>query len=122
MKASVCIPPQVDDDWDDDRLARQLAALAHPSRLEILRWMACRDDCRCKDVVSAMPLAQSTVSQHLKVLAEAGLVRLEGRRPNSSYGLDHQALASLAATLSAFSELCCTQRGQRDTEPDRTHV
>lgn len=65
-----------------------------------------------------MPLAQSTVSQHLKVLAEAGLVRIEGRRPNSSYGLDHQALASLATALSAFSQVCCAQRGEHATEPD----
>ena len=91
----------------DPELARRLAALAHPARLQILRWMACRDDCRCKDLVSAMPLAQSTVSQHLKVLAGAGLVRSSGRRSPSSYGVDRAALVALAESLSRFTDDCC---------------
>ncbi len=107
--------------YDDPELARQLGALAHPNRLEIMRWLACLEHGRCKDVVSAMPLAQSTVSQHLKVLAEAGLVRLEGRRPSARYELDRPALARLATALTNFSRDCCDPRDD-ETNPDQSNV
>ena len=52
--------------WTDQLLAEQLKALAHPARLEILRVLASRGRCVCGEVVEVMPLAQATVSQHLK--------------------------------------------------------
>ena len=66
----------------DSLLADQLKALAHPARLEILRVLARRGRCVCGEVVEVMPLAQATVSQHLKILKEAGLVRgeIDGRK------------------------------------------
>ncbi|RNC93658.1 MAG: ArsR family transcriptional regulator [Oricola sp.] len=91
---------------DDQILARQLAALAHPVRLTILRALACSERSCCKDVVDRLPLAQSTVSQHLKVLAEAGLVKVDRRRPHSHYRLDREALAGLCMRLSDFSGEC----------------
>ena len=92
---------------DDALLARQLTALAHPARLSIVRHLACADHCSCKDVVAGLPLAQSTVSQHLKVLAEAGLVRREPRPPHSRYSLDRAALNALGQTLERFAAACC---------------
>ena len=56
-------------------IAARLSALAHPARLAILRHLSARHCSCCKDVVQSVELAQSTVSQHLKVLVEAGLVR-----------------------------------------------
>ncbi|PHP68423.1 transcriptional regulator [Zhengella mangrovi] len=74
-------------------MARRLAALAHPARLRILRRLACADACCCKDVVATTGLAQSTVSQHLKVLVEAGFVAYEPDAQRSRYSLDRRALA-----------------------------
>lgn len=96
------------DALDEDRKAAlRFAALAHPSRLAILRWLARHETCRCKDVVSALPLAQSTVSQHLKILVDAGLVATEHRKPESRYRLDRQALGELARATGFFVEACC---------------
>ena len=84
---------------DDQLLADRLKALAHPARLAILRVLANRGRCVCGEVVEVMPLAQATVSQHLKILKEAGLVRgrIDGR--NSCYCLDPHALAGLREAL-----------------------
>jgi ArsR family transcriptional regulator, arsenate/arsenite/antimonite-responsive transcriptional repressor len=83
----------------DDRLALQLKALGHPARLRILDLLAARGTCVCGEIVEVMPLAQATVSQHLKVLKEAGLLRgtVDGAR--SCYCLDHAAFAELRAQL-----------------------
>ena len=80
-------------------LTGQLKALGHPARLEILRVLAGRGSCVCGEVVQVMPLSQATVSQHLKVLKDAGLIcgRIDGK--NSCYGLDPDGVAALRATL-----------------------
>ena len=84
---------------NDQPLADRLKALAHPARLEILRVLANRGRCVCGEVVEVMPLAQATVSQHLKILKEAGLVRgrIDGR--NSCYCLDPHGVAGLREAL-----------------------
>ena len=92
---------------EDEMAALRFAALAHPARLAILRCLARHEACRCKDVVSALPLAQSTVSQHLKILVDAGLVTAEHRKPVSRYRLDRQALGELARSTGFFVEACC---------------
>ena len=71
--ASVTLP-------NDDRveeLARLAWALAHPARVRILRMLLGQDTCVCGEIVDQLPLAQSTVSQHLKILKESGLVQGE---------------------------------------------
>lgn len=83
----------------DDLLALRLRALGHPARLAILRALARAETCQCGEIVRGLPLAQSTVSQHLKVLKEAGLVTGTIEGPRSCYGLDRAALAELAAAL-----------------------
>jgi DNA-binding transcriptional ArsR family regulator len=66
----------------DNRIARYAKALAHPARVAILRILAKRQSCMCGDIVEELPLSQSTVSQHLKELKEAGLIKgdIEGAR------------------------------------------
>ncbi|GAB4068402.1 winged helix-turn-helix transcriptional regulator [Ancylobacter sonchi] len=86
----------------DDLLALRLRALGHPARLAILRALAERDRCVCGEIVRGLPLAQSTVSQHLKVLKEAGLIAGTVEGPRSCYCLDRDALAGLSAELSAL--------------------
>jgi ArsR family transcriptional regulator len=59
---------------DDDRLALVAKALAHPSRVRIVRLLADQSECRGAEVFSELPLAQSTISQHLTILRDAALV------------------------------------------------
>ncbi|HEX2533609.1 MAG TPA: metalloregulator ArsR/SmtB family transcription factor [Chitinophagaceae bacterium] len=59
----------------ENRLARYAKALAHPARIAILQFLSKRADCMCGDIVEELPLSQSTVSQHLKELKEAGLIQ-----------------------------------------------
>jgi len=87
---------------EEKRLAEGLKALAHPARLAIVRLLADRDECVCGEIVDDLPLAQSTVSQHLKALKEAGLVQgtIDGR--STCYCLDPGALAALEEDLGSF--------------------
>jgi DNA-binding transcriptional ArsR family regulator len=66
----------------DNRLAKYAKAMAHPARVAILKFLANKKTCQCGDIVEEMPLSQSTVSQHLKELKAAGLIKgaIEGTR------------------------------------------
>jgi len=101
-----------------DVLARRLGALAHPARLDILRHLAEADCCCCKDVVGRLDLAQSTVSQHLKVLVEAGLVRVVSDRQRSLYSVDRAAMGELGAAMTDMMRNCCAnERCSGNGEP-----
>jgi len=76
-----------------EQLARFCKALAHPARVQILDYLGTLDACMCGDIVEQIPLAQSTVSQHLKVLKEAGLIQGTIDGPRTSYCINLQALA-----------------------------
>lgn len=84
------------DGYCGAQLAERLGALAHPVRIRILQHLAQREACCCKDVVQRVDLAQSTVSQHLKVLVAAGLVRLTPDGQRSRYEIDHAAFSQLS--------------------------
>ncbi len=80
----------------DDELAEIMRALGHPVRLSILRILAERQsDCCCTDVTEALPLAQSTVSQHIKVLLDAGLVERSPKGTRNCYSLNTDRLDAL---------------------------
>lgn len=67
------------------KLARTFKALSHPARIQILRILAERQQCICGEIVEVLPLAQSTVSQHLKELKDAGLIKGEIEGAKSCY-------------------------------------
>lgn len=90
------------------QLATTMAALSHPARIEILRHLAGADACCCRDVVEKFDLAQSTVSQHLKILVEAGLVKFSPDRRRSRYEIDRSALAGLSTSVAALVDSCCS--------------
>jgi len=92
----------MNDTTSNDALAALARALAHPARLSILRVLAERQTCVCGEIVDVMPLAQATVSQHLKVLREAGLVRGTVDGPRSCYGLAPDALVHAARAFAAL--------------------
>ena len=122
----------------DAAIARRLKALSHPARIAILRALARQDCCSCGEIVRPMARAQSTVSQHLKILREAGLITGMADGARSAYCLDRKALADVAAMLdrliadidgagadacgrSGFDEalgdrLCCRVEGDDENE------
>ncbi len=80
--------------WAED-LAKLSWALAHPARVRIVRLLLSRTSCMCGEIVEEMPLAQSTVSQHLKILKVAGLVQGEIDGPRVCYCINKAAMAKL---------------------------
>jgi len=72
-------------------LAAFAKALAHPARIAILKVLATRNECICGEIVEVLPLAQSTVSQHLKELKDAGLINGSVDGPRSCYCINWKA-------------------------------
>lgn len=97
------------------RLADLARAISHPARIAILRTLAERQTCICGEIVEVLPLAQSTVSQHLKELKAVGLVCGEVDGPRSCYCLNGPVVKELFALLDGLSgaldannlEECC---------------
>jgi len=101
---------------DDTLTAAVAKALAHPTRLHILRLLASQTECRGADVFSELPLAQSTISEHLRILKQAELV---SSRPEESgngmvYCLDSKAFEGFISTVSdiALSAAVCNSKGR----------
>lgn len=83
------------DDAMAEELSRLTWAVAHPARVRIVRLLQMRKSCVCGEIVDEMPLAQSTVSQHLKILKESGLVEGEIDGPRVCYCINKEALKLL---------------------------
>ncbi len=92
------VPPSTSE--DREQLALFCKALAHPMRIQIVQFLAGVETCFCGDIVKQLPLAQSTVSQHLKILKEAGIVQGEIDSPHTCYWLARDRLAQLKSLIS----------------------
>lgn len=105
--AEPCCPPAheqadlrpIEGDEADEELASLSKALGHPARVKILRLLVRKNACVCGDIVDELPLAQSTVSQHLKVLKDAGLIRGDVDGPRVCYCIEPRALRRLKALV-----------------------
>ena len=86
----------------DQELAALAKALGHPARVQIMRLLVRREACICGDIVDEIPLAQSTVSQHLKVLKEAGLIRGDIDGPRVCYCVEPRVLRRLKALVGSL--------------------
>jgi len=86
----------------DEELAMLAKALGHPARVQIMRMLVRREACICGDIVDELPLAQSTVSQHLKVLKEARLVRGEIDGPRVGYCVEPRTMRRLKALVGSL--------------------
>src|SRR5262245_1070648 len=86
----------------DVELARLAKALGHPARVAIVRMLAEGGECVCGDIVSRLPLAQATVSQHLKVLKQAGLIQGEIDPPRVCYCIQPETLKRLQTLVGAI--------------------
>lgn len=111
MKASACnprscVPPgdaaATPISADEQELADLAKAVGHPARVRILRILIERDACICGDIVEQIPLAQSTVSQHLKQLQEAGLIQGEIDGPRVCYCVDPARLKRLKVLIAGL--------------------
>lgn len=80
---------------DDDALAALAKAIGHPARIAIMRILSHRETCVTGDLVSELPLAQSTISEHLRILREAGLVQGEIEGPRTRYCINATGLETL---------------------------
>lgn len=95
-------------------LASFAKALSHPARIAILKILAQRNECICGEIVEVLPLAQSTVSQHLKELKNAGLIEGETDGPRSCYCINWKAIKKFSDDISFLfqklkeqNEKCC---------------
>lgn len=87
---------------DDEALAAMAKALGHPTRVRILRVLDAHQACITGDVVAELTLAQSTVSEHLRILREAGLIQGEIEGPRTRYCVSSSGLAALKAGIAAL--------------------
>ncbi len=73
-------------------IARFAKAISHPARVAILQTLADKNSCICGEIVEVMPLSQSTVSQHLKELRDAGIITGTIQGPASCYCINYSKL------------------------------
>ena len=106
---SACCPPIVPLDAAPDtvafadEVAAVAKALAHPIRVRIVMLLLAREACLCGQIVDELPVSQATVSQHLKVLKDAGLVRGEIGGPRVCCCADREALERHVGLIGALS-------------------
>ena len=85
-------------------LASIAKALGHPARIHIVRLLLEKQSCIGCDIVDEVGLAQSTVSEHLRILRDAGVISGEIERPRVCYSLNPGSLKPLAKLLNAVSD------------------
>jgi ArsR family transcriptional regulator len=90
------------------QMARVAKALAHPARIRIVNLLAAQTECRGHDVFSELPLAQSTVSEHLRVLKAAGLVQSQSVGTAMVYCLVAQVLDEFHEAVGAIAASAAT--------------
>lgn len=97
---------------EEQELAELAKALAHPARIAILKELAKRNTCICGEIVEVLPLAQSTVSQHLKELQQAGLIQGTVDGVKSCYCINRATFQRFEKMLHSFfvstaNQQCC---------------
>ncbi|WP_020569799.1 ArsR/SmtB family transcription factor [Neolewinella persica] len=85
-----------------EEMAKFAKALGHPTRLEILRLLSTQSCCFTGDLVEVLPIAQSTVSQHLKELKNAGLIQGEIDAPKIKYCINKENWEKARLLFSGF--------------------
>ena len=95
-------PVKLKADPTAEDFAKLAWAIAHPARVQILRLLIGREACVCGEIVDQLPLAQSTVSQHLKILKESGLIQGEVDGPKVCYCINPKRLKQLKALVAGL--------------------
>ena len=97
----------------ENKLAKYAKALGHPARISILKLLASKQTCICGDIVDELPLSQSTVSQHLKELKDAGLIKGEIDGATVCYCIDEKEWKNAQAWINKLfdtykgNDNCC---------------
>lgn len=91
---------------EQNMLATWAKALGHPARIAILEILAQAKGCVCGDLVEKLPLSQATISQHLKAMKEAGLIKGEVSGRNICYCIDGTACQLAGASLLRLFQKC----------------
>lgn len=86
------------------RIAELAKAMAHPARIAILELLAERSSCICGDITDELPLAQSTISQHLKALKRAGIIKGEVDGVRVCYCLNEEVVEEIAELFPSFTK------------------
>ena len=89
-------------DAKEIELADLAKAISHPARIAILKTLAQKNECICGEIVEVLPLAQSTVSQHLRELVNAGLIKGTIDGPKSCYCINWEVFEKFDKTFSQF--------------------
>jgi ArsR family transcriptional regulator, arsenate/arsenite/antimonite-responsive transcriptional repressor len=107
--APICCPPAephapaelpgLEGPEADEELAKLTKAIGHPARVRILRMLSRKEARVCSQIVDELPLAQSTVSEHLRILKDAGLVRSRQDGPRIGYCINNDTLRKLKALV-----------------------
>ena len=95
----------------ENGLARYAKALAHPARIAILSFLSKKQACMCGDIVEELPLSQSTVSQHLKELKDAGLIKGEIDGAKVCYCIDEKEWKAAQSSLNQLFDSCKAGNG-----------
>lgn len=104
---------------DEARLVGMLKALGNPVRFQIMQTLAERRACITQEIVATTPLAQSTVSRHLKVLREAGLIEGEIEGPATCYCLSEAGVRWLKEQIEGWLPGCCAPGAIKMVRPGR---
>ncbi len=101
---AAAVPPSspATEPMDPEILARICKALGHPARVRIVQFLLATNRCICGEIVNLLPLAQSTVSQHLKLLKQSGLIKGEVEGPRTCYCIDHAVLDGFRRAVAAL--------------------
>jgi DNA-binding transcriptional ArsR family regulator len=98
----------------DNRVAKYAKALSHPARIAILKILIQKQSCICGDIVDELPLSQSTVSQHLKELKEAGLIKGDIEGAKVCYCIDEKEwnaaknyISEVFSSYTSVADKCC---------------
>ncbi len=90
---------------EDIDLARFSRALSHPARIAILNHLNREGSCNCKTLVQLLPLAQATVSQHLKELLDSGMIQVRQSPPRTIYCIDRKNWKTARQMISGLMEM-----------------
>jgi ArsR family transcriptional regulator, arsenate/arsenite/antimonite-responsive transcriptional repressor len=100
---------------DEERLTQMLKALGNPVRFQIVKILAEKQTCITGEIVEFTTLAQSTVSQHLKVLSEAGLISGQVEGPATCYCLNTDGIRWLKDQIGGWLPGCCEEPEKKNT-------
>jgi DNA-binding transcriptional ArsR family regulator len=96
----------------DNKIAKYAKALAHPARVAILQFLIKKQACICGDIVEELPLSQSTVSQHLKELKEAGLIKGDTEGTKVCYCIDEKEWENAKNYMTTLFEAYITTKNK----------